>query len=359
MGQILISSSPICTLILDDNGGIIQIYQETDNNFFTHLNKFKDITTDSSTIKELCNGKNIFPKVDLLNPILKQIRINRFSYLIENTGLISDSKDYKNKLRKSALNSTFEKIKQHSSKKDEILSQVVHGIDDLQKTINLTGSRLKELYALHFPEITDTISNQVTLAKIVTKTPNRNNISTQHLQQFSLPKEKIEFILSAAKKSIGGDLAENDLTVMSYYAETIIHSNENKLKLEKWIDDEMEKYAPNLTAVSGANVGARIISAMGGLINIAKTHASKIQIIGAEKALYSAMRGRGTPPKHGILFQIPEIGNSPHHIRGKLSRAFANSIVIAARFDCFGDNFKGDELRAELKELELRLRGGN
>lgn len=85
------------------------------------------------------------------------------------------------------------------------------------------------------------------------------------------------------------------MTVMSYYAETIIHSNENKLKLEKWIDDEMEKYAPNLTAVSGANVGARIISAMGGLINIAKTHASKIQIIGAEKALYSAMRGRGTP----------------------------------------------------------------
>ena len=97
MGQILISSSPICTLILDDNGGIIQIYQETDNNFFTHLNKFKDIITDSSTIKELCNEKNIFPKVDLLNPILKQIRINRFSYLIENTGLISDSKDYKNK----------------------------------------------------------------------------------------------------------------------------------------------------------------------------------------------------------------------------------------------------------------------
>ena len=141
MSQIIISSSPICTLILDDNGGIIQIYQETDNNFFTHLNKFKDITTDSSTIKELCNEKNIFPKVDLLNPILKQIRINRFSYLIENTGLISDSKDYKNKLRKSALNSTFEKIKKHSSKKDEILSQVVHGIDDLQKTINLTGSR--------------------------------------------------------------------------------------------------------------------------------------------------------------------------------------------------------------------------
>ncbi len=99
-------------------------------------------------------------------------------------------------------------------------------------------------------------------------------------------------------------MAENDLTVMSYYAETIIHSNENKLKLEKWIDDEMEKYAPNLTAVSGANVGARIISAMGGLINIAKTHASKIQIIGAEKALYSAMRGRGTPLNMEYYFKF-------------------------------------------------------
>lgn len=77
------------------------------------------------------------------------------------------------------------------------------------------------------------------------------------------------------------------------------------------------------------------------------------------KRLFTLLCEVEEPPKHGILFQIPEIGNSPHNIRGKLSRAFANSIVIAARFDCFGDNFKGDELRAKLKELELRLRGGN
>jgi nucleolar protein 56 len=194
------------------------------------------------------------------------------------------------------------------------------------------------------------------LAKIIIDRDNRETIDSQYLAIIGLPAEQISQIINAASDSLGGELVPGDIKPIQTYAQSLLELDQQLSHLEKWIDKEMENIAPNLTAVAGANVGARLISAMGSLRQLAMKSSSKIQTIGAEKALYASLRGKGAPPKHGIIFQIPEIGNSPFWLRGKLARAYAGKIAIAARLDEFGGEFLGVEIRKELRSLEGKLR---
>ncbi|MEM3712400.1 MAG: hypothetical protein QXR97_02540 [Thermoproteota archaeon] len=136
-------------------------------------------------------------------------------------------------------------------------------------------------------------------------------------------------------------------------AELYLKSKECRNITEKQIGDLMEEAAPNISAVIGPILGARLISKVGSLARLASLPASTIQILGAEKALFRALRKRGRPPKHGIIFQHPWVHGSPRKMRGKVARLLASRIAIAARVDYFSGRFIGDELK---KEVENRIR---
>lgn len=123
--------------------------------------------------------------------------------------------------------------------------------------------------------------------------------------------------------------------------------------VEKHISTLMDEVAPNLSAVIGPLLGARLISKTGSLSRLASLPASTIQILGAEKALFRALRKKGRPPKHGIIFQHPWVHGSPKKIRGKVARLLASRIAVAARVDCFSGRFMGGELK---RDVENRLR---
>jgi len=114
----------------------------------------------------------------------------------------------------------------------------------------------------------------------------------------------------------------------------------------------MQEAAPNIRALIGSVVGAKLIRKAGGLAELAKMPASTIQILGAEKALFRALHGKGTPPKHGIIFQVPRIFRAPWWQRGKIARALAGKLSIAARVDFYSGEYIGDEL---LRDLERRI----
>ncbi len=355
MSEVIVTTSAVVTCVLDAEGNVVQLFPEITEEFYQTL-EGKNVVLDSQYMLDLLSSRNIKSTLSMDHPVLKDWRQNRLQNLMNQSGFIADVKEYRSKVRQAAKDHSFTRIKEHSGKKDELIAQVVHAIDDLQKIINLSGNRLMELYALHFPELVDTINNQVTLAKIIADQPHRDLLTREMFEKISLPRDKIDFIIERQSHSLGGDMDENELNAIREYAQTMLHTQDRRLAMERWIDEQMELFAPNLTAVAGSNVGARLISALGSLMNLAKTHASKIQIIGAEKALFSALKGRGTSPKHGIIFQIPEIGNAPYYSRGKLSRAFANQIAIAARLDAFGGEFLGGQMRENLRKLERELR---
>ncbi|HDJ25954.1 MAG TPA: C/D box methylation guide ribonucleoprotein complex aNOP56 subunit, partial [Candidatus Bathyarchaeota archaeon] len=118
--------------------------------------------------------------------------------------------------------------------------------------------------------------------------------------------------------------------------------------LERYIDAVMEEIAPNLKAVAGALLGARLISLAGGLEKLAKMPSSTVQVLGAEKALFRALRTGGKPPKHGVIFQHYYVKGSKRWQRGKIARALAGKISMAARIDAFSGRYIGDQLKAEL-----------
>src|SRR5207247_8700805 len=128
---------------------------------------------------------------------------------------------------------------------------------------------------------------------------------------------------------------------------------------EKYTDKIMEQVAPNMTSVLGAVLSAKLISMAGGLENIAKMPASTLQVLGAEKALFRTIKTGARPPKHGIIFQYGPIHQSPKWLRGKIARAVAGKLAIAARMDAFGGENRRERLKASLEKKIVDLKGGD
>ena len=97
----------------------------------------------------------------------------------------------------------------------------------------------------------------------------------------------------------------------------------------------MNTLAPNISSIAGENIGARLIAKAGSLEKLARIPSSTIQILGAEKALFRALKTGSKPPKHGILFQHDDIHTAPKWQRGKIARSIASKIAIAARVDAY------------------------
>jgi len=129
--------------------------------------------------------------------------------------------------------------------------------------------------------------------------------------------------------------------------------NNEIIFLEKQIEDDMERIAPNTTKLAGPLIGARLISIAGGLERLAVMPASTIQLLGAEKAFFRFKKEGGKPPKHGVIFQQSLINKAPYNIRGKIARVLATKISIAIKADFFT---KRDISKELLEGLEKRVK---
>jgi nucleolar protein 56 len=114
--------------------------------------------------------------------------------------------------------------------------------------------------------------------------------------------------------------------------------------LESSVSEALPRRAPNVSALLGPLLAARMLAQVGGLDRLARLPASTIQMLGAEKAFFEHLRGRAPPPRHGLLFLHPSIQGAPRRQRGKLARALAGKVAIAARIDR-----EGGGIRPELK----------
>jgi len=94
-------------------------------------------------------------------------------------------------------------------------------------------------------------------------------------------------------------------------------------------------------------------------MNLAKYPASTVQILGAEKALFRALKTKGNTPKYGTLYHSSYIGKALAKDKGKISRYIANKCSLAARIDQFallptarfGERMK-EQVEGRLKFLE-------
>ncbi len=123
--------------------------------------------------------------------------------------------------------------------------------------------------------------------------------------------------------------------IMKKSVEILKNLSELKKKIENYIENIMEKNAPNLTKVAGPLLGAQLIYLANGIDNLSSFPGSRIQVLGAGRAMYVSRKKKTPGPKHGIIFKHPLVHGSRE--RGKMARKLANRIAIAARIDKYGN----------------------
>ncbi len=272
---------------------------------------------------------------------------------VVNSGLFSDDYKYRKFLREVNILITRERVRQAAEKRDRLVVHAIETIDDLDKTLNLFAGRLREFYGMHFPELVDAIENHYTFAIIVSKTGDKSNIDKKLLtDELHLPTKKAQALLDAREKSMGSTLLDRDIEIIQEQAKIVADLYVRRIALEKWMEETMSAIAPNICGVTSALIGARLIALAGSLRNLAMAPSSKVQILGAEKALYRTIKTGAPPPKHGIIFQDPKLNQAKWWLRGKIARVIAGRLSIAARMDFFEADDNSKEIA---KDLERKI----
>lgn len=250
-------------------------------------------------------------------------------------------------------------VKFDVNRADKHIIQAIAILDTLDKDINTFAMRVREWYSWHFPELLKIVSDNYQYARLVVFIKKRDSISKDSLpaiEEICMDATKAQHVLDASKHSMGMDISEIDLLNVYMFAERVIKLAEYRTSLQSYLHSKMGLVAPNLQALIGDQVAARLISHAGSLTNLAKYPASTVQILGAEKALFRALKTRGNTPKYGLIFHSTFIGRAASKNKGRISRYLANKCSIACRIDNFSEtptNKFGEKLREQVAQYVM------
>jgi len=219
------------------------------------------------------------------------------------------------------------KVKFNVHKVDNMIIQTIALIDQLDKDINTFSMRIREWYSYHFPELVKIVNDNHMYAKVAHYIKSRKDFTedkVEGLVEIVMDEGKARAILDASKSSMGMDISPIDLINIESFATRVIGLIDYRVKLHAYLQSKMFQVAPNLQALIGDLVGARLIAHAGSLTNLAKYPASTVQILGAEKALFRALKTRGKTPKYGLIFHSSFIGKAGAKNKGRVSRYLAN-----------------------------------
>jgi nucleolar protein 58 len=228
------------------------------------------------------------------------------------------------------------KLKFSPDKIDTMIVQAIGLLDDLDKELNTYAMRVKEWYGWHFPELAKILNDNIAYAKLVLKVGMRSNWETADLAEI-LPEELEGTVKAAADRSMGTEISQEDLENIQALAEQVVGFAEYRQQLAGYLTARMNAIAPNLTALVGELVGARLIAHAGSLTNLSKSPASTIQILGAEKALFRALKTKHDTPKYGLIYHASLIGQATGKNKGKMARVLAAKASLGLRVDALAE----------------------
>lgn len=272
------------------------------------------------------------------------------------TGFVKNADEFSLWMHNVTMEIAKLRVKGAAEKRDLLIAQAIQTLDDLDRTINLFMGRVREWYGVHFPELDRLVEKHETYARLVLELGSKDNFSMENLEKADIPKSKAEQIAKVAAASMGANLAESDLKQIQALSKNVLGLYQLRQNLESYLDKAMEEVAPNTKAMVGSLLGARLIAIAGGLTNLARRPASTIQVLGAEKALFRSLKTGTRPPKHGIIFQHTLLHEAKKWQRGKIARALAGKLAIAARSDAFGGRYIGEQLKVDLEKRIEEIR---
>ena len=251
------------------------------------------------------------------------------------------------------------KVKFSVQKNDNHIIQAIATLDHLDKAVNTFSMRVREWYGWHFPELIRIVSDNHTYAKLALAIGDKKTLTDENLHDIAAivndDADIAQAIIDAARVSMGQDISVSDMENVSAFANRVVKLAEYRRSLFQYLVNKMAIVAPNLASLIGEVVAARLISHAGSLTNLSKYPASTVQILGAEKALFRALKTKGNTPKYGLIYHSSFIGRAGAKNKGRISRFLANKCSIASRIDNFSEEPSTKFGLALRKQVEERL----
>ncbi|KAJ3571186.1 hypothetical protein NP233_g3916 [Leucocoprinus birnbaumii] len=234
------------------------------------------------------------------------------------------------------------KMKFSPDKVDTMVVQAIALLDDLDKEINIYAMRVKEWYGWHFPEMAKIISDNIAYAKVIRHMGFRSNAASTDFSSI-LPEDLEAVLKAAAEISMGTEISDSDIDHINSLCDQVISISTYRTQLSEYLRNRMNAIAPNLNCSR-------------------RRTPSTVQILGAEKALFRALKTKHDTPKYGLIYHASLIGQAPPKLKGKMARMVATKAALSIRVDALTDeNEKSEESAAAIGienrvKLESRLR---
>lgn len=308
--------------------------------------------------RALSSLTQISVSVDETSTVFKNFRDTQDAYLLE-SGILKKKEDIAAFRRDLAIHISRATITTASEEKDLLVKHAIDAIGEVDRSINILAMRLREWYSLHHPSLNDLVEDHEVFANVVSSCGERSKIKVECLSKAGVPDHEAQSIMDAMLKDLGAPFEAADLSVAQSLAKTVQTLYSKRREMEGYVGQVMESVAPNISALVGPLVGARLISLAGSLKDLAQKPSSTVQIYGAEKALFRSLKTGTDPPKHGIIYQVPEVHSAPYWQRGKIARALAGKIAIAARIDAYSKRNIGSELKKKFLDRVSEIQKQN
>lgn len=303
------------------------------------------VVEDPRFARALSQIKNLKVRVEA-GAAPRWFRDGQDEYLL-GEGIVPSKNDLVSFRRDVSIRLAKHKISAASEEKDLLVKNAIEAVDEIDKSINVLVMRLREWYSLHHPSLSRLIEDQELYARILNNCKGKTSTTKECLETAGVPSAIADQIVGALTGDIGAEFAESDLSAINSLARTVEELYLMRTKLEEYITSMMSSVAPNLSALAGPLIGARLISLAGSLKDLAQKPSSTVQVFGAEKALFRSLKTGADPPKHGIIYRVSEVNTAPYWQRGKIARSLAGKLSIAARIDAYSDRNVGSKLREE------------
>ncbi|CAK4085340.1 unnamed protein product [Aphanomyces euteiches] len=266
-----------------------------------------------------------------------------------------DDQDLKNMTLGLSHSLSRYKLKFSADKVDTMIVQAIGLLDELDKEINTYSMRVREWFGWHFPEMGKIITDNLQYARVVLKMGTRPHVKNLDFSDI-LSSDVEASMREVCEVSMGTDISEEDVLNIGSLCTQVISLTEYRAQLFDYLKNRMNAIAPNLTVMVGELVGARLIAHAGSLMNLAKHPASTVQILGAEKALFRALKTKHDTPKYGLIYHASLIGQTAPKHKGKISRVLAAKTSLAVRVDALGDATEATIGYDNRSKVEARMR---
>jgi len=221
-----------------------------------------------------------------------------------------------------------------SVQNDLLTVQTIKNIDEINKVANMLSKRLREWYELYNPEFSNSIDDHETFINLILENDKKDLLEELKIEQ-----------------TMGADLKEEDVEPILNLARKIKTLYELRDEQETYLESKMKLFCPNLLALAGTIIGAKLLAQAGDMRRLMLMPASTIQVLGAEKALFRHIKTGARPPKYGVLINHPIVVKADN--KGKAARKLADKICIGIKVDYFKGEFIGDKLRKQLESQSI------